>query len=253
MSVSLLSASLHGCKLVRHSYNIFSADLYFCLATGEKPRFFTDPVSWSSIFTNPDCSSDYAGGHDRPHHLQSVHGLVDTRLAIVFADLQYFARLINRTIDSRRRMQGTEYQNAICSIQHRLLALQGALDAKLDECLRLAALAFLSTMFALRPPGNGKRAASFPYLENRFFECCRALESTATPQARQLMLWLLAIGAISICGAEEQWLCERWRADVSGLAWPEARRRLQEILWIDAIYDELGKSVFEKMEHPMTS
>jgi hypothetical protein len=175
--------------------------------------------------------------------VQSVDGLVDRRLVVIFRDLQYFAGLMNAATGSNRRLRDTEFQNFTCSIQYRLLQLQSTLDDILGECLRLAMLAFLTTTFQI--PGTKVR---YQYLASRFRECCRAVEA-ATPQLQDLMLWLLMVGTISVYGVDEPWLRERWQADVPGLVWPEARRRLQEIMWIDAIHDEPERYAFEAMSH----
>jgi hypothetical protein len=174
----------------------------------------------------------------------SVKGLVDPRLLVVFRDLQYFAGLMNAAAGSNRRLRlrDTEFQNIICSTQYRLLRLQGTLDNIISECLRLAMLAFLTTTFQV--PGMKFR---HPYLARRFRECCRAVEA-ATPQLRDLMLWLLTIGAISVYDVvDEPWLHERWKIDVPDVEWPEARRRMKEIMWIDIIHDEPAKYIFKMM------
>jgi hypothetical protein len=83
--------------------------------------------------------------------VQSVDGLVGGRLAIIFRDFQYFAGLMNAATGCSQRLQDTEFQNFICSIQYWQQQLQSTLDDILGECLRLAMLAFLTTAF--RSPG----------------------------------------------------------------------------------------------------
>jgi hypothetical protein len=120
--------------------------------------------------------------------VQSVDGLVDGRLAIIFRDLQYFAGLINATTSSNRRLRDTEFQSFTYSIQCQLQQLQSMLDDILGECLRLAMLAFLTTTFQI--PGM---EVQYPYLTNRFRECCSTVEA-ATPQLQDLTFWLLTVG-----------------------------------------------------------
>jgi hypothetical protein len=175
--------------------------------------------------------------------VQSVDGLVDGRLVVIFRDLRYFAGLMNAATGSNRRLRDTEFQNFICSIQYRLLQLQSTLDGTLGECLRLAMLAFLTTTFQI--PGT---KVQYPYLASRFRECYCVVEA-ATSQLQNLVLWLLTVAAISVYGVDEPWLRERWQVDVPSLVWPEARRRLQEIMWIDAIHDEPGRYAFGVMGH----
>ena len=231
-----------GLQLALSAYALLSLDLSVSLNTGEHPHFFTDPVSWGPIFDGLT-PVPAAGGHGPSRHVQSVDSLGDRRLVVIFRDLQYFAGLMNAATGSNRRLRDTEFQNFTCSIQYRLLQLQGTLDDILGECFRLAMLAFLTTTFQI--PGKKVR---YPYLASRFRECCRTVEA-ATPQLQDLMLWLLMVGAISVYSVDEPWLRERWQAEVLGLVWPEARRLLQEIMWIDAIHDKPGRYAFEVMSH----
>ena len=137
-------------------------------------------------------------------------------------------------------MRDSEFSNIICSIQYRLLQLQDRLENVLDETIRLATLAILTT--TTRVPGKDR----FPHLTRRLRECICAIEP-ATPQLQELVLWILTVGTFSVFEIDDSWLRERWRAHVPQLTWPEARRRLREILWIEAIHDEPGRRVFEAM------
>jgi len=148
---------------------------------------------------------------------------------------------MNAAASSNRLLRDSEYENFASSIQYRLLRLQGELDDDLNECLRLAMLAFLTITFPL--PG---RPARYPYLASRFRECCCAVEAK-TPFLRDLMLWFLIVGAISVYGVDEPWLYQHWQAVVPVMQWHEARRRLQGIMWIDAIHDETGKQAFKAL------
>ena len=159
--------------------------------------------------------------------------------------MQYYTSLMNETFRNKQRRSESEFQTAICSFQYRLLQLQATLDTVLSECLRLAMLAFLITTFQF--PGV---RAQYPYLADRLRECCLAIEVGAKPEQRDLMRWLLVIGAISVFDLEEdteQWMLERWKTEVGSVGWEEARVRLKEIMWIDALQDGIGKKAFERM------
>ena len=216
-----------------------SLDLSFSLNTGEQPRFFTDPVSWTPTFDGLPFVQP-ASGRSPSSGLRFLDDLEDHRLVVIFRDLQYFVMLLNTALVSKRRMRDTEFQNFICAIQYRLLQLQGTLDDIIGECFRLGMLAFLTTTFQI--PGKKVR---YPYLTSRFRECCTAMEAD-TPQLQELKLWLLMVGSISVFSADEQWLRERWPP---GWVWSKARQRLQEILWINAIHHEPGRHAFEAMSH----
>ena len=241
--MSLLSSPpppFSGLQLAISAYTPLSLDLSLSLNTGERPHFFTNPVSWGPIFDGlPSVPAN--SGHSPPRRLQFVDSLRDRRLVVIFRDLQSFAGLINAATSSNRRLRDTDFQRFTCSIRYRLLQLQGMLDDTFSECFRLGMLAFLTTTFPI--PGQKIR---YPYLTSRFHQCCAAVEA-ATPHLQDLMLWLLTVGAISVYSVDEPWLRERWQVDVPDLIWPEARRRLQEIVWIDVIHDKPGRYVFEAM------
>jgi hypothetical protein len=60
------------------------------------------------------------------------------------------------------------------------------------------------------------------------------------------MLWFLTVGAISVFGVGEPWLRERRQAEVpSQMTWDEARQRLKDIMWINAIHDQPGQQAFK--------
>jgi len=173
---------------------------------------------------------------------QPVVDLKNQELVAIFKDLQQLSNVLNTGTASHRRLSTTELQNRICSVPYRLLRMQGNLDNILAECLRLAMLAFLATTCLSPVPGTEVR---YPYLARCFRECCDPLE-TSTPHLRDLMLWLLTVGAISLFGATEPWLRERWQAEVpSRMTWDEARQRLKDIMWINAIHDQPGQQAFK--------
>ena len=164
------------------------------------------------------------------------------QLVTIFKDLQRLCNILNAGTIDQQTLPAMEFQDRICSIQYRLLGLQGNLESTISEALRLGMLALLAT--TIQVPGAGLR---YPYLSRRFQKCCGAIE-TSEPHLRNLMLWFLTVGAISLFGAAEPWLRERWRAEVpSQTTWEEARLRLKGMMWIDTIHDEPGQSAFERL------
>jgi hypothetical protein len=213
-----------------------SLDLAYSLNSGEDITLSTELFRWDPLFYNigPLFS---IGGHD-----PAIYGLQDPRLTIVFFDMQHYACLLNGATANKQRHRVAEFQDVVCSVQYRLMQLQGALDDIIAECLRLAMLAFVTTMFQLP-----YRRMPYPYLADRLRECCRAIESD-TPQMRDLMLWLLIVGGISVFDVDDEpWMSERLRVDLPSVAWPEARARLKQVMWMDALHDKIGKDVFEAL------
>ncbi|KAI1842911.1 hypothetical protein JX266_010929 [Neoarthrinium moseri] len=222
----------HNAKL---HIKIGRVDLAYSLTTGENPLFFNSPISLNPIFDTTGVSNG------APEYSPTAVGIRDQRLANVFQDLQYYSRVMNEASMTKHKRREAEFQSVICSIQYRLIQLQGAMENILDECLRLAMLAFLSTTFQV----SGK-SFQYPYLAKRFCECCLAIEAARQP-ARDLMLWLLTVGAIALYGTNELWLQQRWIDDVPEIDWGEARRRLKNVIWLDAFHDKPGQRVFETM------
>lgn len=175
--------------------------------------------------------------------------LHDQRLVIIFHDLLRFTSLLNAPSSNPTRytpvLRDTDYQNIICSIQYRLLRLQDKLSFILDESARLAMLAFLTTTFQVA----GKRA-TYPHLERRFREFCRAAIAQAPPE---VALWLLVVGALSVLqvdggGEDAEWMAKSWRAHIlADWGWDEALGRLRAFPWIGVLHDEAGRAAFEEL------
>lgn len=227
-----------GSKLIPSSIN-----LAYALNTGSGWVYGTSQVPYSPLFYNPGSLYFGTSGYYDP----SINGLYDPRVTTIFRDVQYYTCLINSSPSTKQRRPEYEFHTVLCSFHYRLLGLRGTLDDVLSECLRLAMLAFLATTFQY--PGT---RAHYPYLADRFRECCRAIEVGTKGELREVMRWLLIVGAISVfeVGADiDKWMRERWRTDVdSNIDWEEARTQLKGIMWIDALHDGIGKKAFETLD-----
>jgi hypothetical protein len=168
-------------------------------------------------------------------------------MVAIFHDLVHFTVLLNASSsDSSRHiplLRDTEYQNLICSIQYRILRLQDKLSSILDESVRLAMLAFLTTTFQVA----GQRARYF-HLERRFREFCRA---TGAEAPSEVTLWLLLVGAMAVFHMDSEdavWMAESWRAHIPAeWDWDEGHKRLREFPWIGILHDEAGRVAFDAL------
>jgi hypothetical protein len=134
-----------------------------------------------------------------------------------------------------------EVQNQIISLQYRLLNVQDGSNNILTECLRLSMLGFFLTMSMFQSPTV---KADYPYLAKRFRECCELIR-TSQINCGDIMMWALMIGAVVVFDVMDPWLHEIWEAEVRNqLTWGEARRRLQDVLWINEIHDIPGQEAF---------
>ncbi|KAK0721121.1 hypothetical protein B0H67DRAFT_484487 [Lasiosphaeris hirsuta] len=211
-------------------------DLIQALYSGNKPVFLVDTTSCPRISEDVDFWSAH-GGTSLPQSAGNL-GLKNEVLLAAFTDLRQLSEVLNTKTASCRRLDVAVFQARVCSIQYRLLWLQGTLDDCLAECLRLAMLAFLATTFHVP-----LAVAQYPYLANHYRESCAAMGAR---NLENLPLWFLMVGALSVFGVEDAWLQERWRAEVPPqLAWDEARLQLRDIMWIDTIHNQPGERVFQ--------
>ncbi|RFU32945.1 hypothetical protein B7463_g3368, partial [Scytalidium lignicola] len=138
-------------------FKVSYLDLSLYLSTGWKPRYFAE-ISWASTF------GDSEAVFVTPSDSQSLRGHVESRLAVVFRDLQILTSLINEKFRQHRLLRITELQEHIDSIQVRLLQLEGTVGDSLSESIRLGMLAFLFATFEF--PQNKEQLR---YLADRFY------------------------------------------------------------------------------------
>ena len=213
-------------------------DLSWALSTGQRPRFYTGHVSWDPYYTNPPVivHPDAAPSPKFNHCFQ------DIRLATVFQDLRHLASLISHHSRNNTRLSGDVFQESISSIQFRLLRIKPSDDHETDECLRLGMLAFLSTTF--RVPG---RRVPYSYLTKQLRASCRRLEPH-TPEMKELLVWLIVMGSISVLEPEEPWLRAKWNTLATPrMSWNDLSHVLEDVLWIGCIHDEPAITAFEKL------
>lgn len=177
--------------------------------------------------------------------LQSPAVLEFERLVTVYQDLQYLSRKINENVHTDTRWSGDSFQVAVNSIQSRLLSLSDALQDPFAECVRMAMLAFLTTLF--RVPGKN---VPYTHLKIRYKELFPTKEEEISKDSRSDMLfWVFMIGAISILHRDEEWLSSIWRLFFNGItpAWEESKKRLMGFIWIECIHDGPAKSLSRKL------
>jgi hypothetical protein len=216
-------------------------DIYVSLSTGESAHFLTEGLAGAASLTGrisfPSDVKDHLS-----YRVQYINDHTHPKLVTIFGHLRYFVGLLNMTaISSKYRLLDNDFQNCYCWLQYRLLQLRNKLDNAIDESLRLAMLAFLTTIFQI--PG---KPVVYPYLGRQFREYYLAAD-ISTPRLQYLSLWTLVVGAMSVWDVEEPWLGEQWRTVVRGLTWPEIRGRLKEVIWIDFLHDKAGKCVFDRL------
>jgi hypothetical protein len=183
----------------------------------------------------------------QPSHA-SVDDLVDARLAIIFHQVQRLARKLNdRATKGAPAVTESEAHQGLIAAQYGLFRLQGQLAEPLEECLRLAMLATLTTFFQV----VGSRIA-YKHATDRLREQCLAVEIT-TPRVGDVMFWILMMGGMAFFDWEEPWLVERLHRTTSSLHWNDARRHLRRFIWIDIVHDRQAQPLFDRVFGASTS
>ncbi|OQE36012.1 hypothetical protein PENCOP_c012G03935 [Penicillium coprophilum] len=221
-------------------------DLMWCLTAGGAPLFLKTPGSCDPVFTCPSPSVD------DELSVALSNAFMDPRLIVVFQELQRLTRLINVHTDSNMRLNASEFQPVLSSIQTRLLHLKDLLVGMPGEWLCLGMLAFLATMF--RVPG---RQVAYEHLADCLRRACSSLVASASiPQSmsapmstnsglRPVLRWLVIVCGATVFGTGERWIRELW----DGIAepdwfWPETRTELKRVMWIGCIHNEKGRRIF---------
>lgn len=216
--------------------NEIRIELSWCLSTGNRPKFFLAPVSWEPFFR---------GNQPAPFALcdaLSIDMATWPKLAGVYKDLQCLADLLNQNEISGTTMGADLFQQAIHSIQTRLLALQDLLGSGVAECMRLGMLEVLTTTFRLP-----NRKMPHAYLASQLRTALQATAAT-TPGLRTMLTWVLLMSVIAVFEASEPWIARLWLTLVDEQSWDEMRGVMQRLIWIRCIHNEPGQKAFMQLE-----
>ncbi|KAH7311441.1 hypothetical protein B0I35DRAFT_64324 [Stachybotrys elegans] len=178
-------------------FKLAHLDLSAYMSTGRRPCLLNGSVTWDSVFGEASMFHQ----HNPPSFVQLI---TDDRLLLVFLDCRYLVTKINNQVAERRRMLPGAVMEIFKSIQLRLLHLDGQLPNPLEECLRLAMVAFWSS--AMRVPG---RSIRYDYLSQRLRESCRVLHLVGS-EFSDMAVWVLMMGAVSVFHPAEGWMYEYW-------------------------------------------
>ncbi|KAH0427157.1 hypothetical protein CcaCcLH18_09824 [Colletotrichum camelliae] len=240
-----------GIENFRHNLQLFAkicrVDIGWSLITGERPVYFSDNLSYEPSFASTLGPSP--GGViplQGPSPMRNFVESLDLRLGYIFQDLQDFSVMVN-ILFRTQKIDPNKFQQLMTSIQYRLLYLELD-DNPMAESLRLAMLGFIATLY-LHVLGARLR---FVWLSNRLRATLQALDMSRaeTQSSRLLLAWILAIGSTAVFDdSDDVWLLPKLALlrDSLGQTWPEAKRNLAKVVWIDNIHDPKGLKVFEKL------
>ncbi|PSN65089.1 hypothetical protein BS50DRAFT_622392 [Corynespora cassiicola Philippines] len=216
-------------------FKIERIELSWCLSTGCKPMFFSSPVSWEPYFR---------GSQPVPFALadsMSIDIATWPKLAGIYKDLQCLANLINDNEEQGTKMDAHLFQNAVHSLQSRLLALQGELGSGIAECLRLGMLAALTTTFRLPT-----RKMPHAHLASQLRIILKSTRAT-TPGMRIMLTWVFFMSVIAVFDVTEPWISQSWHTLVGEKSWDTMRSILKRLVWIRCIHDEPGQKIFMQL------
>jgi len=207
------------------------------MGLGTKLRFTELVASWSPEIADGPSARFY-------RELDALQPRPDPRLLNVWADLREFSRAANEVVK-----QGTSIQPSlfflITSVLHRLLRLEFDQNS-LSEVLRLGMLAYSKTIM-IRLQGLGKKMT---FLAGQLKAALDPLP-TISPEGYPFVLWVLVISALSIFeDFEPEWIRRGLVETTMALGlrtWPEMKAVLKRFLWVDALHDELAKTLFDEL------
>lgn len=132
----------------------------------------------------------------------------------------------------------------LISAQYDLFELDNQCEGILDECVRMVLLAMLASVFQV----HNDLKVQYDFAAIRLQGLCLQVD-LSNPDVRELMVWVLMMGALSVFNCDDAWLRDKWRAvleDVSP-SWSEVRRRLESYIWINQCHDGSGWFKFERL------
>jgi hypothetical protein len=203
------------------------------------------PIYNSSIWKEPVFPAEVTNLYHSQGML-CVDGLVESDLATVFHNLQHTTILFNKHYYDKTPVDGMFIRQCLGFVHSSLIELEGRLENKLSECLRLGMMAFLATTFRLPESHEQYYCKS---LANKL-QLSYATVKASTPDLQKTIdIWLILVLLISTNDIDEPYICASWVATAArGSSWKETCRHLKQVMWIDSVHDDLGKRAFEALK-----
>jgi hypothetical protein len=182
------------------------------------------------------------------YHLQGMlcaDGAFDSDLVAVFHSLQYTTILFNKHYYEQTPIDGTLLQECLGFVHSSLIKLDGQLEDKLSECLRLGMMAFFATTFRL--PGLYEHPCC-KSLANQLQLSYAAVKALTPDFQETIDTWLMLVCLITNDNINELHIWPSWKAiAIRGPSWNKIREKLKQVMWIDAFHDDLGRRAFEAL------
>lgn len=206
--------------------------------SGTEPLFFSDDIIWESYFIESTF-------HETRLASQLATLNLDKRLAKIDSDLFHFTTSANIACQTGQKINPEIFQEVLISVQYRLMLIDFVGD-ELNELLRVGLLASSTTIF-LQTQGIRIR---FDKLSNTFKKLMCKFDCT-NENMNGAGLWLLFTAAmLAVTHDDDVWLIPLLQKAVKAItssSWKEVRARLKLFPWIDAIHDQDGRRVFDRV------
>ncbi|KAL7904119.1 hypothetical protein GGI35DRAFT_464152 [Trichoderma velutinum] len=216
-------------------------DLGWSLKTGCPSTFFDGDLSWDSYFDKVTLKKTLSQPNISSTITHMLRGKISHKLFTVFIDMQRFSLLVNTFVSSQHKLKQDFFQEAMISIQYRLLFLRYPLDAQfLDEAVCISLLAYQASIFLYIPGGSSR----YDFLASRYHSIIHEMDDS-TIEAANFKLWMLFVGAFVFHDTAKQLLYPMIAKLTTGFSWTSVRNRLKDIMWIDVIHGNRGKAIFQ--------
>ncbi|CAG9982973.1 unnamed protein product [Clonostachys byssicola] len=218
-------------------------DLCLSLAVGRHVIFTSNPLPRLET-CEAESSGFYALIPPTLVRERSISHLVDPRISAIFQRLQKFAFDLNNFTSGGRAVSEEDVYRHLISAQYDLFELENQCESNLDECVRMALLVMLASVFQV----HNDLKVQYDFAASRLQDLCLQVD-LSVPTIRELMVWVLMMGALSVFNCDDVWLREKWRAvlEDASPSWDEVRGRLESYIWINQCHDRSGWFKFERL------
>lgn len=153
----------------------------------------------------------------------------------------------NLAYQTTGKLSPDTYNETMISILYRLAHLSLE-KGTLQEAVRIALLAYTSTLFMIRPLMQKPYEHLFTLLNTSLLRVYQSASSTRLPPP--LLLWLIMVfhminRELQHAGEWSHTWLQNAIAATQLSTWPEIQHMLKSVMWVDFVHDEAGKEVFE--------
>ncbi|KAJ4301407.1 hypothetical protein N0V90_003499 [Kalmusia sp. IMI 367209] len=217
-------------------------DLEIALQSGLPMRFSTADV--------PMFSTTAVQRILQPTHTKLYEQNINAELICMLSDVTVFVNTLN-TIDKMSRLDPLDFSEQAFSLIHRLInfaPLQGQRPTnQIEDLLQLVLLATMTTAL----PNYTADQVRYDLLAKQVRRAIQQYVAT-TNEDRNLLLWALFIGRISILHDDDDtWIMPSIREICKNLnvtAWPQVQKVLRQYSWIHILHDKTAIKIWESVK-----